>query len=181
MASYETTIILAGGDTNNLAKSLIMAVDGITHDWYTSLKSLSIKSWGQIRVELVSTFQGHPGTKTTRDLNCVQQDDESLSQFLERFIQIKAKVLNAPEETVITAVLEGLAIGQGTAHFARNYPIPVRELFEVMRQYARSEGDLKKRKAARSSWKQAGKVPRPPPSFNQKSTRPLRAINNLQL
>jgi hypothetical protein len=81
LASYETTITSAGGDANILAKSLILAVDDIVHDWYTSLKPLSIKSWGQIRAELVSTFQGyHPGTKTTRDLlNCVQQDDESLS------------------------------------------------------------------------------------------------------
>jgi hypothetical protein len=91
-----------------------MAVDDIAHDWYTSLKPLSIKSWSQIRAKLVSTFQGyHPGTKTTRDLlNCVQQDDESLSQFLERFIQTKAQVPNAPEETVIATVVEGLAIGQ---------------------------------------------------------------------
>jgi hypothetical protein len=38
------TITLAGGDTNILAKLLIMAVDDITHDWYTSLKPLSIKT-----------------------------------------------------------------------------------------------------------------------------------------
>ena len=92
LASYETTITSARGDAQILAKSLIMAVEDIAHDWYTSLKPLSIKSWGQVRAELLSTFQGyHPGTKTTRDrLNCIQQDDESLSEFLERFIQTKA-------------------------------------------------------------------------------------------
>jgi hypothetical protein len=36
----------AGGDANILAKFLIMAVDDIVHDWYTSLKPLSIKSFG---------------------------------------------------------------------------------------------------------------------------------------
>jgi hypothetical protein len=90
-----------------------MAVEDIAHDWYTSLKPLSIKSWGQIREELVSTFQGyHPGTKTTRELlNCIQRDDESPSKFLERFIQTKAQVPNAPKETVIAAAVEGLSIG----------------------------------------------------------------------
>ena len=63
-----------------------------------------------------------------------------------------------PEETVIAAVMEGLAIGQCAAHFTRNYPTSVRELFEVMRQYARSYDDLKKRKATRNSWRQAGKA-----------------------
>jgi hypothetical protein len=130
-----------------------MVVEDIALDWYTSLKPLSIRSWGQVRAELVSTFQGyHSGTKTTRNLlNCIQRDDESLFEFLERFIQTKAHVPNAPEETVIAAAVDGLAIGQCVAHFAKNYPTSIRELFEVMRQYARSDDDLKKRKAARNS------------------------------
>jgi len=88
LVSYETTITSVEGDTQILAKSIIMVVEDIAHDWYTSLKPLSINSWGQVRAELVSTFQGyHPRTKTTRDLlNCIQRDDESLSEFLERFI-----------------------------------------------------------------------------------------------
>ena len=44
-------------------------------------------------------------------LNCVQRDDESLSEFRERFIETKAQVPNALEEIVIAAVVEGLAIG----------------------------------------------------------------------
>ena len=56
-----------------------------------------------------------------------------MSKFLERFIQTKAQVPNTPEETVIVAAVEGLAISQCAAHFARNYPTFVRELFEVMR------------------------------------------------
>ena len=49
LASYEIAIVSAGGDAQVLAKSLIMAVEDIAHDWYTSLKPLSIKFWGQIR------------------------------------------------------------------------------------------------------------------------------------
>jgi hypothetical protein len=89
-------------------------------------------------------------------------------------------VPNAPEETVIAAAMEGLAIGQCVAHFARNYPTSVRELFKVMRQYARLDDDLKKQKTTRNSWRQAGKAPRPPPTQGQRNMRPFRAINNLQ-
>ena len=112
-----------------------MALEDIAHDWYTSLKPLSIHSWSQVKVELLSTFQGyHPGTKTTRDLlNCIQRDDESLSDYLDRLIQIKAQVPNAPEEMVIAEAVEGLAIGQCAAHSAKNYPTTVKELFEIMR------------------------------------------------
>ena len=113
ISGYETAITSAGGDAQTLAKSLIMALEDITHDWYTSLKPLSIHSWSQVKVELLSTFQGyHLGTKTTRDpLNCIHRDDKSLSDYLERLIQIKAQVSNALEETVITTTVEGLAIG----------------------------------------------------------------------
>ena len=71
------------------------------------------------------------------------------------------------EETVIAIAVDGLAIGQCVAHFARNYPTSVRELFKLMRQYARSDDNLKKRKATWNSWRQAGRVTRPPPTPTQ--------------
>jgi hypothetical protein len=67
-----------------------------------------------------------------------------LCDYLERLIQIKAQVTNALEEMVIATIVEGLSIGQCTAHFTRNYPTTVNELFEIMRQYARLDDDLKK-------------------------------------
>ena len=72
--SYETIVSSAGGDAQIMVKSLIMAVEDIAHDWYISLKPLSINSWQQLKAELLATFQGYqPRAKTTRDLlNCIQ-------------------------------------------------------------------------------------------------------------
>jgi len=58
-----------------------------------------------------------------------------------------------PEETIIVAAIEGLAIGQCAAHFTRNYTTSVSELFEVMRQYVRSNDNLKKQKMTQNSWR----------------------------
>ena len=85
-----------------------------------------------------------------------------------------------PKEMVIAAAIEGLAIGQSIAHFARNYRATVKELFEIMRQYARSNDNLKKRKATHNLWRQAGRAPRPPPPPGQRNMRPFHAINNLR-
>ena len=95
-------------------------------------------------------------------MNCSQQDNESLSEYLERFIQLKAQVPNLPEATVIAAAIEGLAISQCIAHFARELPTTMKELFKVMRQYARLDDDFKRQKAARNQLRQAGKIPRAP-------------------
>lgn len=113
IANYETAIYSAGGDANTLAKSLILSMEDIASGWYGSLKPLSIKSWPQLKADLLANFEGfHLKTKTTRDvLNCVQKEGESLAEYLERFIQVKAQVPNIQDETVIAAATEGLAIG----------------------------------------------------------------------
>jgi hypothetical protein len=56
IAGYETVVTSAGGDDQTLTKSLIMALEDITHDWYTSLKPLSIHSGSQVKEKLLSTF-----------------------------------------------------------------------------------------------------------------------------
>lgn len=51
---------------------------------------------------------------------------------------------NVPKATIIVATIEGLAIGQCTTHFTREPSATVKELFEVMRQYSRSDDDFKR-------------------------------------
>jgi hypothetical protein len=63
---------------------------------------------------------------------------------------------------VIAAAIEGLAIGQCAAHFAREPLTTVKELFEVMRQYARSDDYFKCQKAARNQLRQAAKISKTP-------------------
>ena len=64
-----------------------------------------------------------------------------------------------PVATIIAPTIQGLAIGQCAAHFIRKPPATMKELFEVMRQYARSDDDFKCRMAARNQIIQAAKIP----------------------
>jgi hypothetical protein len=159
-----------------------LAIEDIAHEWYTSLRPLSITSWQQIKAKLLATFQGYQsGTKTTTNLmNCIQQDNEPLSEYLERFIQLKAQVPNVPEATVIAAAIDGLAIGQCASFLSREPPTTVKELFEVMRRYARSDENYKRQKAKQTNMRQTGRIPRPPLQPNQQNVKPFRAVNNLQ-
>ena len=56
IAAYEMVVFLAGGDAATVVKWLILAIEDVAHDWYTSLKPLSINSWQQVSVELLATF-----------------------------------------------------------------------------------------------------------------------------
>ena len=87
---------------------------------------------------------------------------------------------NVLEATIIAAAIEGLAIGECAAHFTRELPATVKELFKVMRQYARSNDDFKRRKAARNQLKQASKILRAPQAPTQRNVRPFCLVNNIE-
>ena len=48
-----------------------------------------------------------------------------------------------PKATVIATTIEGLAVGQCATKLSRKPPATVKELFEIMGQYARSDDDFK--------------------------------------
>lgn len=77
-------------------------------------------------------------------MNCVQRDDEALSEYLKRFIQLKAQAPDVPEAAVIAAATKGLAMGQCAAYHARKPPATVAELFEIMNWYAKSDDDYRR-------------------------------------
>lgn len=132
------------------------------------------------RTKISLKIQGYQsGAETTiMDLmNCVQQDNE---EYLERFIQLKAQVPNVLEATVIAAAIDGLAIGQCASFLSREPLSTVKELFEIMRRYARSDKDYKRRKEKRTSMRQVGKTLRPPHQPNHQNTKPFRSLNNLK-
>jgi len=148
IASFEAAVHSVGGDTNILAKSLIMAIEDIAHDWYTSLHPYSIKNWGQLKGNLLTTFQGYQSkAKTTRYMLKVSQDGESLAQYLQKLITIRAQIPNVQDDVVIAAAIEGLDIGQCASYLSREEPKTVNKLFEEIRKFAKSEEDLKRRKA----------------------------------
>ena len=56
LASYETAVYSAGGDSTTLAKLLILVMEDIAYHWYNSIKPLVIRSWPQLKTELLDTF-----------------------------------------------------------------------------------------------------------------------------
>lgn len=57
--SFEAAIQSVGGDESTMAKSLVMAVTGATHTWYTTLPTGRNFSWEQLKDALFGNFQGN--------------------------------------------------------------------------------------------------------------------------
>jgi hypothetical protein len=89
--SYEAAVNLAGGDDVALAKSFIIACEGLVLNWYSLLPPLSIYSWIDLKTKFIQAFQVfHETSAKPLDLfNCKQKDREPLQSFVRRFMQKK--------------------------------------------------------------------------------------------
>lgn len=141
---------------------------------------MSIRNWTHAKDLLLSTFQGFQvERKTTRDLmTCIQEEGGSLSSYLDKLTLLRAQVPNESDDVVIEAAIQGLQMGQCTAYLTRETPETVVDLFREIRKFPRAEEDLRRRKAARNSFKQ--NTPRQNQATNQRNNQNFRPVNNLQ-
>jgi hypothetical protein len=68
-----------------------------------------------------------------------------LKDYFQRFIQVKAKAPDIPEEVVIEAAIKGLRIGPFAAHLATEKPTSMQDLYTEFEKYCRSDNDFCKR------------------------------------
>jgi hypothetical protein len=90
--SYEAPINSAGGDDVSVTKSFIIACEGQVLNWYSLLPPHSICSWIDLKTKFIQAFQlFHETTAKASNLYyCKQRDEETLQNFIKRFIQQKS-------------------------------------------------------------------------------------------
>jgi hypothetical protein len=136
--SYEAAVFAAGGDESTLAKSFCISLGGVAESWYSKLAPGSIKScWTELRAKFVLNFQGcQPTGCSVADLkNCKQAPDETLQQYFQRFLSIKAQLPEVSEGSAIDSAIEGLQAGPLFSKCSRRPPKTLQELHEVFRKY----------------------------------------------
>lgn len=81
-----------GGDNNAIAKSLIIALEGLALTWYARLPSLSIDSCASIWEKFLLNFQGYkPHTNALAELSlCKQLERENLRNYYNKFLSLKS-------------------------------------------------------------------------------------------
>ena len=70
---------------------------------------------------------------------------ETLHDYFRKFMQLKAKALDVPEEIAIEAAIKGLRIRPFVAHLEREKPSSIQQLYDEFEKYCRSDNDLRKR------------------------------------
>ena len=111
------------------------------------LRPSSIFSWEDLRDKILANFKGFTSESlTSMDLfQCKQNQGEALKGYFEKFVQIKAKAPNVPEDVAIEAAIKGLRIGPFVAHLAREKPQTIEDLYHKFEKYCRSNNNLHRR------------------------------------
>ncbi|XP_066341333.1 uncharacterized protein [Miscanthus floridulus] len=145
--SYEAAVASASGDDAILAKSFVIAAEGDALAWYSMLKPSTVYSWENLRDKILANFKGLAAQSlTSTDLfQCKQMQGETLHDYFRKFVQLKAKAPDVPEEIAIEAAIKGLRIGPFAAHLARKKPTSIQQLYDEFEKYCRSDNDLRKR------------------------------------
>ena len=143
--NFEVAVASAGGNEVMLAKSFVIATEGDALAWYSMLKPSSVYSWEDLRDKILANFKGFTSESlTSMDLfQCKQNQGEALKDYFQKFVQMKAKAPNVPEDVVIEAAIKDLRIGPFVAHLAREKPRTIEDLYSEFEKYCRSDNDLR--------------------------------------
>ena len=125
--SYEAAVASAGGDDAVLVKSFVIAAEGDALAWYSMLKPSTVYSQENLWDKILANFKGLAAQSlTSTDLfQCRQMQGETLHDYFWKFVQLKAKAPDVPEEIAIEAAIKGLRIGPFIAHLARKKPTSI--------------------------------------------------------
>jgi hypothetical protein len=69
----------------------------------------------------------------------------TLRDYSQRFVQLKVKAPNVPEDVAIEAATKGLRIRSFAAHLSREKPSTMEKLYSESEKYCRSDNDLRRR------------------------------------
>jgi hypothetical protein len=115
--SYQVAVASSGGDDATMAKSFIIALEGLALTWYTRLPPLSIDSWRSLRDKFLLNFQGYrPDTDALAELSlCKQLEKEALREYYRRFLTLKSQLPSVDDQIAIHYAISGLRAGVATA------------------------------------------------------------------
>jgi hypothetical protein len=172
--SCQVVVASSGGDDATMAKSFIIALEGLALTWYTRFPPLSIDSWKGLHDKFLLNFQGYrPDTDALAKLSlCKQQEKETLHEYYRKFLTLKSQLPSVDDQIAIHYTISGLRAGVLYSHCIRDPPKNLQELYQLFKKYARSE-ELHQRNV------ESQRKPKDPPQSSKTWSRPSQPDSRL--
>jgi hypothetical protein len=115
-----------------MCKSLIISLEDVIANWYSRLQPKCIYSRQQLKEKSLLNLHGFQPVLNTEEhfLSCAQHEKEKLSNFYQRFLQLKAQALEVSDDQVIAQAIKALRARPLHSQLVREWPKIVPELYE---------------------------------------------------
>jgi hypothetical protein len=138
---YALSIENAGGNNDTKCLYFTFCLDQALLTWLESLEKYSIDKWDQLKEQFNSNFAGAMGRSGTRmDLAMVKQEQgETLRNYMWRFFDKRATVVDVSDKEVIDLFQDGLYHRGTFEDFGRRRPSSITHLKDMITSWADEE------------------------------------------
>ena len=132
---------IGGGNDEVAMKHLPLMLEGSARAWLTQLAPGRIYSWEELARVFVRTFEGTCKWPTglTELQSCVQKSNETLRDYIQRWITLHHTVENVSDHQAVCAFKEGVKYRELNMKFGRTGDMSLSRMMEIATKYANGE------------------------------------------
>jgi hypothetical protein len=122
-------------------QSLQLHLIGAARSWLSKLERETIRSWEELTKQFTSNFKStYKRPASIEEVKaCVQQRNETLRSYIQRWSIIKNSAVEVSDERAIDAFTLGLRRGDLVEEMGRNKPRTISELMDIANRFTYGE------------------------------------------
>ena len=135
--SYEQQMFLSPYSEACWCKYFPTTLTGVAGEWFRSLPKGSIKSWKKLKKRFCTQFvSNNRPERTTAELTSIQQErDESLREFMARFMKESTNIPNLQPDVAIFALKHALQEGKFRDKLSMKNPSKIADVLQMADEF----------------------------------------------
>jgi hypothetical protein len=141
LSDYLQAVQILGGTKEIAMQSLQLHLTGVARSWLSKLEKETIGSWEDLTRQFTRNFKStYKRPASIEEVKaCVQQREEMLRAYIQRWSLIKNSAVKVSDERAIDAFIAGLRRGDLVEEMGRIKPKTVSDLMDVANRFADGE------------------------------------------
>jgi hypothetical protein len=141
LSDYLQAVKILGGTKETAMQSLQLHLTGAARSWLSKLEKGTIGNWEELTKQFTSNFKStYKQPASIEEVKaCVQQRNETLRSYIQRWSIIKNSTVKVSDERAIDAFTLGLRRGALVEEMGRIKPKTVSDLMDIANRFADGE------------------------------------------
>jgi hypothetical protein len=141
LSDYLQPVKLLGGTRETAMQSLQLYLTSAARSWLSKLEKETIRSWEELTKQFMSNFKStYKRPASIEEVKaCVQQRNETLRAYIQRWSIIKNSAVKVSDERAIDAFTLGLRRGDLVEEIGRLKPKTISYLMDIANMFADGE------------------------------------------